>query len=523
MAHGQVGIFIANGDSVYLHSNDSVSFFTNVQAEGVFSSKPESSLSFYGQNWQNSSSAKFPGNGWFVFAQPSSLGSDTIQNLGGANWDNRFPNIKLKNANNLHLVGVAGNRDTFQFDIGLVFHNKFDYVIGNNDPGEIIGFNQNKYFVTNHTNESDSGFLVRHTLSHSAVVYPVGADSNDYTPASLINNGVPDTFSVRVFPNVYAKGDSGVTDNVNSVARTWNILESTAGSSSVNLTLQHNSSTEGSFYNRGDQYIARYMGALNNAYKDTAGSSFWDYAASGNGDTNLLGTLTSNPTYGYMSERSIAITTDFSPTSPTRYFTKFSTASPPVPVELLYFTARWISKDEAKVEWSTASEINNERFVLYRSFDGKAYELLDVQSSKAIGGNSNEILQYSFEDYTIPETEEYVYYALEQYDYDNSRERFGPVALSKLKDNSNIESKVYPNPAREGFHLSLVGSWKGEFEYALVNTLGEVLIAGMSNKTDYTFTTSISTLGFLQGNYWLRITPLNNRFTVKPISIIILN
>jgi hypothetical protein len=522
-AQAQVGIFIANGDSIYLHASDTATFFSNVQAEGVFSSKTQSTLFFYGQNWQSKTSSRFPGDGWFVFAQPSSLGSDTVQNLGGVSWANRFPNVKLKNANNLHLTSVSGNRDTFQFDTGHVFHNTFDYVVGDNYPGVISQYNQSKYFVTNHTNVSDSGFLIRHTLSHIPTTFPVGSAINDYTPASLLNNGTPDTFSVRVFPNVYAKGDSGIIDSVNTVRRTWNILESTAGNSSIDLIVQHNATSEGSSYNRSDQYVSRYVGGYNNAYKDTAGSSFWDYAASGNGDANSAGTLTSDPTYGFMAERSIAITTDFSPAAPTRYFTKSSTASPPVPVELLYFTANWITKSDAKVEWSTASELNNEKFVLSRSLDGGAYDVIDIQLSQAEGGNSNEVLYYSFEDLTIPTNAGEVYYALEQFDYDNTRKSFGPIVLTKQLDNVFIESKVYPNPVRDQFHLTLVGTWKGEFTYSLINVLGEEILQGESDKTDYAYTTLISTLGLRHGNYWLRIMPSRKELNVKPISVIILN
>ncbi len=106
-------------------------------------------------------------------------------------------------------------------------------------------------------------------------------------------------------------------------------------------------------------------------------------------------------------------------------FSKFTLAnlvggSNPLPVELLDFTAV-LNKSKVDLKWSTATEINNDFFIVERSADGKNFsEVAHVQGA----GNSNKVLHYS----SIDENPlgGISYYRLNQNDFN------GSVSYSKV-------------------------------------------------------------------------------------------
>lgn len=88
----------------------------------------------------------------------------------------------------------------------------------------------------------------------------------------------------------------------------------------------------------------------------------------------------------------------------------------PLPIELLSFTA-YPQGQHVRLEWSTASELNNERFTVERSADGMLFSaVLSVPGAR----NSIDVLQYSALD-TAP-LQGMGYYRLRQTDLDGRTE-----------------------------------------------------------------------------------------------------
>ncbi|WP_370088271.1 T9SS type A sorting domain-containing protein [Ekhidna sp.] len=117
-----------------------------------------------------------------------------------------------------------------------------------------------------------------------------------------------------------------------------------------------------------------------------------------------------------------------------------ATSSVVLPVELVAFD--WEDEiSSIKIHWTTASELNNEGFDLYKSTDGKDFaHLAFIQG----GGNSNTILHYDFVDHSPVIGANY--YRLIQRDFDGKSEDLGVIrAFSKAADLFTI----YPNPANE--------------------------------------------------------------------------
>ena len=94
-----------------------------------------------------------------------------------------------------------------------------------------------------------------------------------------------------------------------------------------------------------------------------------------------------------------------------------------LPITLLSFNAAAI-KDGVHVEWSTASQINNDYFNVEKSLDGYEWE---NKVTVAGAGNSNTQMDYSWVD--LNPSMGVSYYRLKQTDYDGEFEVFHPVSV----------------------------------------------------------------------------------------------
>jgi hypothetical protein len=116
-----------------------------------------------------------------------------------------------------------------------------------------------------------------------------------------------------------------------------------------------------------------------------------------------------------------------------------------LPVELIDFNGSDYDNHNL-ITWKTETEINNDYFVLERSNGGATfYELATIKG----GGNSNNILDYSFQHNNPQEIE---YYRLRQVDFD------GKVAYSKIivvRRKNNINVNLFPNPTNNNLYFEI--------------------------------------------------------------------
>ena len=104
----------------------------------------------------------------------------------------------------------------------------------------------------------------------------------------------------------------------------------------------------------------------------------------------------------------------------------------PLPITLMSFTAE--KRDNYNLlEWSTASEINNDYFLLERSTDGINWNVIN----KTLGaGNSNNLINYSFTDYNFESVINY--YRLTQVDYNGASETFNITYANNTKKSKKV-------------------------------------------------------------------------------------
>ena len=122
----------------------------------------------------------------------------------------------------------------------------------------------------------------------------------------------------------------------------------------------------------------------------------------------------------------------------------------PVPIELLNFNANQLGK-QVKLDWQTATEINNDFFLIERTADGINFETIDT-----IGGAGNSI--HTLSSFTFDEVplKGVSYYHLKQVDFN------GDFSFSQLRsvnfDGSEIILDSYPNPSfGEDIDITLSG------------------------------------------------------------------
>lgn len=183
----------------------------------------------------------------------------------------------------------------------------------------------------------------------------------------------------------------------------------------------------------------------------------------------------------------------------------------PLPIELVDFKGKYID-NKSVLSWVTASEKNNDYFILERSEDAHEF----TQIGKIDGaGNSNSFLNYQFID--AKPINQVAYYRLKQVDFDGQYSNSQVIAL-RNNEVQTTEIKAYPNPSNGNFLITNIPFEDGEdFVCEVYNLQGELL------KKDLHISESNGNL-LLQlneqksGVYWLRLT---NGFTTVSTRVIL--
>lgn len=140
----------------------------------------------------------------------------------------------------------------------------------------------------------------------------------------------------------------------------------------------------------------------------------------------------------------------------------------PLPVKLTNFTAK-ADFNTTLLNWETASELNNDKFVIERSEDGNHFVQLGEVKGKGIASF------YSYRD--AAPANGYNYYRLKQVDFDGS---FAYSEVKTVKFTLSEEAvKLYPNPAANSF--TIVGVAKSIAAVRLMDLLGRTVSSTYTN------------------------------------------
>lgn len=207
---------------------------------------------------------------WNSGSLPTSVDNATIPAGFNVSVDNNFVSKGLDVSSPINLtsgnLNVSGNLN-LNSKITLNANNLVLKGLSSSVTG-----NTSSYIVTNGTGSVSVENL---DSSRGSVELPIGT-TNNYNPVTLSNSGTTDTFSGRV-----SEGVANTTiENINT---TWEISETTAGGSNVNLTLGWNESQETAGFVRNNASIMHYIGGSWTAENSgsVSGSNPYQVTASG--------------------------------------------------------------------------------------------------------------------------------------------------------------------------------------------------------------------------------------------------
>ncbi len=136
-------------------------------------------------------------------------------------------------------------------------------------------------------------------------------------------------------------------------------------------------------------------------------------------------------------------------------------------IKMLSIQANWIKEHTAQISWSTASELNNNYFIVERSEDGKVFQPI----GKIMGsGTSSNLHYYQLNDDVY--SDETVYYRIKSVDMNGSFENSIIVSLKKRNSSGSNNLIIYPNPVNQNSCLIIKNNQTENALISVLNTLG---------------------------------------------------
>jgi hypothetical protein len=135
-----------------------------------------------------------------------------------------------------------------------------------------------------------------------------------------------------------------------------------------------------------------------------------------------------------------------------------------LPVQWLYFRGKSI-ENRVKLEWGTAQEKDNDKFILMRSKDGKSWS--EISEVKGQGNSEKPVYYYGWDPSPMVGPN---YYRLKQLDY-NGKDEF--TSVIKVEFIPDWEIHLYPNPVIDELFIQTKNVNK--FEVVLVDSNGTII------------------------------------------------
>ena len=379
----------------------------------------------------------------------SSTGAQTYTKGGSAVGE--FNDIILNNTsgtqtltlNNDLILASGGN---FTFQSGKVITGSNNLIIKNTESSSVSGQNASRFVQGNLRRYINTG-------TPTAYEFPVGHSTKGYQLAKVNFTTTPSTITyLTAFFTTYSSLPSAL--NLTECAATYNQSALNNGYWDISANNSQN--------NIGSYTMILYPTNYTNAYSGFTvmsqhnGSSTWALV---NGDGSA-GTCISGPVTA-VERRNM------------KGFSKFGIAQSltVLPIELLSFDAVYNGKS-TDVSWVTASETNNDHFIVERSTDAQEFEMIGKIQSKARGGSSTSNLFYELND---PNVERGVYYyRLKQVDFDGKMS-FSSVAMVVVEDHHELT--VIPNPTDNIAEINFDSHGLGVALLKVYDTRGRLVIA----------------------------------------------
>lgn len=180
------------------------------------------------------------------------------------------------------------------------------------------------------------------------------------------------------------------------------------------------------------------------------------------------------------------------------------------PVELIQFDVE-LWRNTAVLKWSTATELNNDRFEIERSLDQESFEWIGSIDG---AGTSQTVQEYGFEDteaafLNAPR----VFYRMKQIDFDGQYE-YSPVLELQLPEKGDLTFDVFPNPVSDVLQVEVFAE-SGRLQ--LMDMNGRIVYEQTFSPDPALVRTQIDVSTLAKGTYLLQ---LKDRYGIQTKQII---
>jgi hypothetical protein len=182
----------------------------------------------------------------------------------------------------------------------------------------------------------------------------------------------------------------------------------------------------------------------------------------------------------------------------------------PMPVTLAKFAATLIQGSRVQLDWSTSMEINCNKFVVEKSYDGNTF----VEGPVVAGNGTTSLYHsYSITD-DVSSAGSMIYYRLKQIDFDGKANLSKVIAVKINKENQVVS--VSPNPFTSFVNIKIEWSKSEVVTARVINIQGKEIISKTMQVNKGTNSFKIDELSKLPpGNYFLQIVSLMQSLTYK--------
>lgn len=173
--------------------------------------------------------------------------------------------------------------------------------------------------------------------------------------------------------------------------------------------------------------------------------------------------------------------------------------SDPLPIELIKFTAN-CNNSEMAINWTTASETNNDYFTVERSQDGSLFEEVAVVDG---AGTTSQLSSYEVKDkYPYSGTS---YYRIKQTDFDGNYEYSDLVAVSCADDNTDFGIISAYDDGSGNINIAFNAGENDVYTATLYDIQGRLMIESSGKTYSGTNQVKLNVANFARGIYLLTL------------------
>ncbi|MBO3698907.1 hypothetical protein [Roseivirga sp. E12] len=230
------------------------------------------------------------------------------------------------------------------------------------------------------------------------------------------------------------------------------------------------------------------------------------------GDFSNGGTTLISPSAVNGSENTATFDVDF---TNGQYYTLGSIEVAALPITLISFEATVHNSNQVKLDWVTASEVNNAFYTIERSTNGTDFETVGRIDG---AGNSDVLLYYTYID-TKP-VNGLSFYRIKQTDF-NGKFDVSEMRSVRIKSEFKSSYKAYPNPVLQGETLRISYSIERDqtLRLTVLNSKGQMVLRKEEQALSSAEYIEISTKAFQKGLNLIRILDENQQVVTLKVLV----